>query len=933
MANLADNTNLDESLYSRQLYAIGKNTMTSIINAKVLIINCDPLAVEIMKNIILFGVGTITIADNNINISDKDYNNYYISDKDINKNRSDIVGYRLQELNPNVKINKYNGKISKKLLSKYNLVVFIDQLFNDNIFNLNEYCRKNNIKTIFASSRGFMGYIFCDFGNFITTDQTGEKNKTGYIISHNDNICITAKYHDFDVGSTFKLINQDNSNIYKVTKIISTTCFEINNNIDNISGEYEEVKQPKNIQFKSLRESIKDPEFNIIDFKDFDMPSKLHNINCKILQNQKDLLDMNDKLTSKICNAYDGQLVPVNSIIGGLVANMVISGVANKYTPIKQWLYYECTDICEPKQIKYKYNARYTNQVKVIGTELQQAINNYKLFIVGAGAIGCEHLKNFSMMGIGEQTITDMDTIEKSNLNRQFLFRNHDIGKHKSDIAAKQAKNMNPNIKINYKLNKVGQDTEDNIFNKNFYDNIDVIVNALDNIQARIYMDNQAINYKKPLLESGTLGLKGNVQVILPNITETYQASSDNSGDEIPMCTLKSFPYEISHCIQWAREQFENLFVIPFKTYKDLKDLQDQSRVKLSTKLNNMPYTEILDIKNHLEYIISEYVTESYNNLYVPFYTKHFYQDIKELITKYPKDHITEEGEKFWSGTKRFPKIIDFDSDNKCFLDSYESFNKIMNYIYKIDLTNQTNINSKQINIKQYNLGINIKDIDDASNKQLLINNIINFINTTDLKYNLVEFEKDDDTNGHIKFITSIANIRAMAYSINQVSEFEAKGIAGKIIPALATTTSIVSGLVAIELYKLISSKINNNQDNYKIDNFKNTFLTLGMFFMGSSEPGPCKVTRIGKLDISVWSTFKFKNTNTLQDIIDYFDNLNIVVDDILHNNNRIYTSNIENFENKKIKDIINQDNIVLYVTIYDKNNEEKLEVINVIIE
>jgi hypothetical protein len=111
-----------------------------------------------------------------------------------------------------------------------------------------------------------------------------------------------------------------------------------------------------------------------------------------------------------------------------------------------------------------------------------------------------------------------------------------------------------------------------------------------------------------------------------------------------------------------------------------------------------MPYTEILDIKNHLEYIISEYVTESYNNLYVPFYTKHFYQDIKDLIAKYPKDHITEEGEKFWSGTKRFPKVIDFDSDNKCFTDSYESFNKIMNYIYKIDLTNQTNINSKQIN-------------------------------------------------------------------------------------------------------------------------------------------------------------------------------------------------------------------------------------------
>jgi molybdopterin/thiamine biosynthesis adenylyltransferase len=56
-------------------------------------------------------------------------------------------------------------------------------------------------------------------------------------------------------------------------------------------------------------------------------------------------------------------------------------------------------------------------------------LKNSKIFIVGSGAIGCEHLKNFGMMGVGNMVLTDMDTIEKSNLNRQFLFRNKDIGK------------------------------------------------------------------------------------------------------------------------------------------------------------------------------------------------------------------------------------------------------------------------------------------------------------------------------------------------------------------------------------------------------------------------------------------------------------------------------------------------------------------------
>jgi ubiquitin-activating enzyme E1 len=81
---------------------------------------------------------------------------------------------------------------------------------------------------------------------------------------------------------------------------------------------------------------------------------------------------------------------------------MIISGVSHKYTPIKQWLYYECANIVEPVfDFDYKSNAMYTNQVKVIGKELQKKLNDYKVFIVGSGAIGCEHLKNFSMMGIG----------------------------------------------------------------------------------------------------------------------------------------------------------------------------------------------------------------------------------------------------------------------------------------------------------------------------------------------------------------------------------------------------------------------------------------------------------------------------------------------------------------------------------------------------
>ena len=255
------------------------------------------------------------------------------------------------------------------------------------------------------------------------------------------------------------------------------------------------------------------------------------------------------------------------AFLGGVAAQEVIKACTHRYSPLQQFLYVDGSSAlptprptavdCAPR------GDRYDGQRAVLGQPMVEALGGLKYFVVGAGAIGCELLKCLALMGVGcgdggGLHVTDMDTIERSNLNRQFLFRPSDVGKAKSRCAAAAACGINPKLKIQAYEERVGDDSES--FAEDFWTSLDGVANALDNVQARLFVDKCCVAYGLPLLESGTSGTKGNTQVVLPGLSESYGSSADPPEPAIPVCTLKSFPYLIEHTLQWARDAFEGEF-------------------------------------------------------------------------------------------------------------------------------------------------------------------------------------------------------------------------------------------------------------------------------------------------------------------------------------------------------------------------------------
>ncbi|QKF94300.1 ubiquitin activating enzyme [Fadolivirus algeromassiliense] len=941
---------IDFNLYSRQLYAIGVEAMKKMVTSSVLISGMNGLGVEIAKNAILQGFRSVTLHDTK-NTTNYDLGtNYYLTRDDIGKNRAQQCHSKLAELNNNVKVECFTGDLSDDLIKNFSVIVLVDYDLSQQL-QINDYTHLNKVHFISCSSMGLVGQIFCDFGeNFVVNDQDGEQLQTSIVENITNDVvplvtCVESKPHGLTSGDLVRFTNvkgmtQINDLESIEIQYVDKFSFKLKCDTSNFGkyvggGELTQVKQTKTMNFKSLRESIETPEFIMTDFTDFERPSKLHAM-FRSLNHTNDLQtftsevkklkpECQDELIEKFFLTYRGNVTPMNSIVGGTVAQEIIKACSGKFTPIYQWLYLDSFD-CLPENYKEldrtQTGSRYDSQVMVFGERLQHKLAGMKYFIVGSGAIGCELLKNFSMIGLGlkahggKMIITDMDTIEKSNLSRQFLFRNSDIGKPKSVSAADAIKKMNPDVNVEARLDKMGPETE-SVYNMQFYNDLDGVANALDNVMARRYVDSRCVTFKKSLLESGTLATKGNVQVIVPHLTESYGSSQDPPEASIPVCTIKTFPNEIAHTIQWAREQFEDIFVQKPKCAVEY--LQNPNKVRTMASSEALGFIEgVKYTLNNIPRTFDDCVVFAFNQWH-----EYYNKQINELLVKFPHDATTTTGAPFWSGAKKCPHSETFDLNNDLHISYLVSFSNIWGNIFGIKGTTDVNYFKKFVttipvphNVIDHNVKVSLTDEEEKKRREEeaklvdieeMIKTLPNHNHFGKVHINPQDFEKDDDTNFHIDFMTSASNMRASNYDIKQADRHTTKGIAGKIIPAIATTTAVVAGFVTLELYKLA-------QGFKKLESYKNMFLNLALPYFGFSEPMKMNVNKVGEKEYSMWDTFVVQGDITLQEFLDFFEETHkIELDTVTYGNFMMYGVIVNPKKkaqrlNMKIKDIIEKE-------------------------
>uniref|UniRef100_A0A665TZV8 SUMO-activating enzyme subunit 2 n=1 Tax=Echeneis naucrates TaxID=173247 RepID=A0A665TZV8_ECHNA len=406
--------------------------------------------------------------------------------------------------------------------------------------------------------------------------------------------------------------------------------------------------------------------------------------------------------------------------------------------------------------------------VQLVGSlrkELVDSLSSSKVLVVGAGGIGCELLKNLVLTGFKNIEVIDLDTIDVSNLNRQFLFQKKHVGKSKAQVAKESALQFCPSANIvAYHDSIMNPD-----YNVEFFRKFMLVMNALDNRAARNHVNRMCLAADIPLIESGTAGYLGQVTVIKKGMTECYECQPKPAQKTFPGCTIRNTPSEPIHCIVWAKYLFNQLFGEEDADQEVSPDTADPEAAwnPEETATRATASEKDGDIKR----ISTKEWARSTGYDPVKLFNKLFKDDIMYLLTM----------DKLWK--KRKMKIC---MDMPCVF-VYQHFHPHFSLSFILS--------------DQQVLGL-------WGYCELFQHSVETLRSQLQEKGEGAELVWDKDDPPAMDFVTAAANLRMHIFSMKMKSRFDVKSMAGNIIPAIATTNAVIAGLIVLEGLKILSGEL-----------------------------------------------------------------------------------------------------------------------------
>jgi ubiquitin-activating enzyme E1 len=386
-----------------------------------------------------------------------------------------------------------------------------------------------------------------------------------------------------------------------------------------------------------------------------------------------------------------------------------------------------------------------------VTTVVSDVLKDLKAAVIGVGATGCEISKLLTLSGARYIALVDGDHIETTNLNRQVLFADSDVGKNKAAAAATCLQKLRPDVDLSVHGHFIGKESEA-LFGPRWFGQFGAVFAMVDSFGAREEIDRKCAPVKVPMFTGGVDRISADWQCIVPDVTPRYsvpRSFSSVSSDDALSCTLKLFPTRPEHCIEWAAHQLHRVL--------------------------------------HKCCIFGTFA-ECVNAAIDLFFAK-FVLRIKDFQYLHPREEIVD-GVYYWSRHRIFPTVVPFDSSNVYIRQFVKATARL--------LAKLNGIENEDIDFGQIVPNIEWRP-PDAERRRDFTEDPAPARNPSDDR-----FDHDDEVQ--LDFLEAASNLRSANYNLGRIDRFLAQRIAGRIESAVSTTVSVcAAGLFIAFLVSQVS--------------------------------------------------------------------------------------------------------------------------------